>query len=79
MGRAAGVVTEAGDIFRARMIVSNLNPKLLFQRLVDPARLPADFQRAHRPLSQRLRHIPHECRAERAAAIHLPAGAGRPH
>ncbi len=44
-GRAAGVVTEAGEVFRARIIVSNLNPKLLFTRLVDPAALPADFLR----------------------------------
>jgi phytoene dehydrogenase-like protein len=44
-GRAAGVVTEAGEVFRARMVVSNLNPKLLFTRLVDPAALPPDFLR----------------------------------
>ncbi len=42
-GRAVGVVTEAGDRFDARTIVSNLNPKLLFQKIVDPAVLPADF------------------------------------
>ncbi len=42
-GRAVGVVTEAGDRFGARTIVSNLNPKLLFQKIVDPAVLPADF------------------------------------
>jgi phytoene dehydrogenase-like protein len=42
-GRATGVVTEAGERFEARTVISNLNPKLLFQRLVDPAHLPADF------------------------------------
>ena len=42
-GRATGVVTEAGERFDARTIVSNLNPKLLFQKIVDPAVLPADF------------------------------------
>ena len=42
-GRGIGVVTEAGDRFDARTIVSNLNPKLLFQKIVDPAVLPADF------------------------------------
>ena len=31
-------------MFRARAVVSNLNPKLLFQSLVDPALLPADFR-----------------------------------
>ena len=43
-GRAVGVVTEAGERFSARTVVSNLNPKLLFQRIVDPAVLPADFK-----------------------------------
>jgi phytoene dehydrogenase-like protein len=42
-GRATGVVTEAGDRFDAKTVVSNLNPKLLFQNIVDPAALPADF------------------------------------
>jgi phytoene dehydrogenase-like protein len=43
-GAAAGVVTEAGEVFRARAVVSNLNPKLLFERLVDPALLSSDFR-----------------------------------
>jgi phytoene dehydrogenase-like protein len=43
-GRVAGVACENGEVFRARAIASNLNPKLLFQRLVDPALLPEDFR-----------------------------------
>jgi phytoene dehydrogenase-like protein len=43
-GRAAGAVTEAGEVFRARAVVSGLNPKLLYLRLVDPAALPAAFR-----------------------------------
>ena len=43
-GRAVGAVTETGEIFRGRAVISNLNPKLLFQSLVDPAVLPADFR-----------------------------------
>jgi phytoene dehydrogenase-like protein len=43
-GRAAGAVTEAGELIRARTVVSNLHPKLLFERLLDPAALPADFR-----------------------------------
>ena len=43
-GRAAGVVTEAGEIIRARTVASNLHPKLLFERMVDPALLGADFK-----------------------------------
>jgi phytoene dehydrogenase-like protein len=45
-GRAVGVVTEKGEQFRASAVVSNLNPKLLFGKLVEAAALPADF-RAH--------------------------------
>jgi len=43
-GRAVGVVTEAGEKIEARMVVSNLHPKLTFEKLVDPALLPADFR-----------------------------------
>ncbi len=43
-GRAVGVVTESGEALRARCVVSNLNPRLLFGRLVDPGVLPEDFR-----------------------------------
>jgi phytoene dehydrogenase-like protein len=43
-GRAVGVVCEDGQVVRARAVISNLNPKLLFQKLVDPAHLPKDFR-----------------------------------
>ena len=43
-GRAVGVVTEAGETVRARVVVSNLNPKLLFGAMVDPGVLPQDFR-----------------------------------
>ncbi|MBO9500372.1 NAD(P)/FAD-dependent oxidoreductase [Brevundimonas sp. A19_0] len=43
-GRAVGAVTEAGEVVRARTVVSNLHPRLLFDRLVDPAVVPADFR-----------------------------------
>ena len=42
-GRAVGAVTGAGDVVRARVVISNLHPRLLFDRLVDPAVVPADF------------------------------------
>ena len=42
--RACGVVTEAGDAYRARLIASNLNPKLLFLKLIDKGLLPGDFR-----------------------------------
>ena len=42
-GRAAGVITAAGETFRARAVVANVNPKLLFLSLIDTSVLPADF------------------------------------
>lgn len=41
--RAAGVVLEDGRSLRARAVVSNLNPSLLFDRLVPVDALPAEF------------------------------------
>ena len=43
-GRAVGAVTEAGEVFRAGRVVSNLHPRLLFDRLVDPGVVPSDFR-----------------------------------
>ena len=43
-GRAVGAVTETGETVRAKAVVSNLNPKLLYLQLVDPAALPVDFR-----------------------------------
>jgi phytoene dehydrogenase-like protein len=43
-GRAAGVVTEAGKPIRARAVVSNLNPKLLYLKLLPAGALPEDFR-----------------------------------
>jgi phytoene dehydrogenase-like protein len=42
-GRAVGAVTEAGEAIRARAVISNLNPKLLYGALIDRAALPAAF------------------------------------
>jgi phytoene dehydrogenase-like protein len=42
-GKAVGVVTDSGETLRARAVVSNIHPKLLFEKLVDPALLPGDF------------------------------------
>jgi phytoene dehydrogenase-like protein len=43
-GRAVGLVSDDGEIVRARAIISNVNPKLLFQKLMDPLLLPKDFR-----------------------------------
>ena len=42
-GRAVGVVTATGETLRAAAVISNLNPKLLYSKLIDPAHLPAEF------------------------------------
>lgn len=44
-GVACGVVLSDGRHLKARAVVSNLNPKLLFGKLVDRAHLPEDFRR----------------------------------
>ncbi len=43
--KAVGAVTEDGKVFRGRAIVSNLNPKLLYLKLMDPGVLPPDFRK----------------------------------
>ena len=43
-GRAVGVVTESGETLRAAAVISNLNPKLLYSKLIAPAALPAEFR-----------------------------------
>ncbi len=40
-GCAVGVVTERGETLRGRCVVANVNPKLLYERLLDPAVVPA--------------------------------------
>ena len=45
-GRATGVTLEDGRTIAAPIVASNLNPTLLFKRLVAPADLPADFRKA---------------------------------
>jgi phytoene dehydrogenase-like protein len=44
-GQAYGVVLDNGETLEAKIIVSNLNPSLLFNKLVDSAELPIDFAR----------------------------------
>jgi len=43
-GRAVGVITGAGETMRAAAVISNLNPKLLYEQLLDPALLPPAFR-----------------------------------
>ena len=41
--RAVGVILDSGEIIRARYVAANLNPKLLYTRLIAAEALPADF------------------------------------
>ncbi len=43
-GRATGVVTAGGETLHASAVISNLNPKLLYSKLIAPAHLPTDFK-----------------------------------
>jgi len=71
-GRAVGVVTAAGETLRAPAVISNLNPKLLYSKLI----APGGVQCAHRPVALRLGNLPHERGARRASKLQLPARQG---
>lgn len=43
-GRVAGAVTESGETFRAAVVISNLNPKLLYLKLLAAEHLPEEFR-----------------------------------
>ena len=43
-GRAVGVALASGETVAARRVVANVNPRLLFERLVAPEHLPEDFR-----------------------------------
>ncbi len=45
-GAAVGVELASGEIVRARAVASNVNPKLLYQRLLERSELPAGFVEA---------------------------------
>jgi phytoene dehydrogenase-like protein len=42
--RAVGVVTDSGETIRAAAVISNLNPKLLYLKLLAPEVLPDEFR-----------------------------------
>ncbi|MEO8345399.1 MAG: NAD(P)/FAD-dependent oxidoreductase [Betaproteobacteria bacterium] len=43
-GRAAGVELDDGTVIEGKRVVANVNPKLLFERLVDAQHVDADFR-----------------------------------
>jgi phytoene dehydrogenase-like protein len=44
-GAAVGVRLESGEELHARAVVANVGPKLLYERLIDPADLTPEFRR----------------------------------
>jgi len=42
-GRVARVITTKGEAYEARAVASNASCKVLFERLIDPGHLPAEF------------------------------------
>jgi phytoene dehydrogenase-like protein len=44
-GRATGIRLENGEEIQASIVVSNVGPKLLYGRLIDPAALDSEFRR----------------------------------
>ena len=68
-GRATGVELDDGRRFTAACVVANVNPKLLYTRLVEAAHLDADT-RERTPLPLRLGHLPHERGTGRTAGLH---------
>jgi phytoene dehydrogenase-like protein len=83
-GRAAGIVLEDGRAIRARAVAANVNPKLLYTRLVDPAALPEEVLARMRRwrcgsgtfrMNVALAELPSfTCRPGRALADHHTAG-----
>ena len=43
-GKAAGVHLDSGELVAAPIVVANVGPKPLYEKLVDPSDLPADFR-----------------------------------
>jgi len=44
-GKAVGVELESGEVVRARIVAANVNPSLLYNKMVDEGDMPADFSR----------------------------------
>ncbi len=44
-GKATGVILENGKTIRSKKVIANVNPSLLYNKMVDPEHMPADFGR----------------------------------
>ena len=73
-GRAVGVVLDDGRTIRARAVVVQRQSEAALHAAGAGRRAAGRIPRAHAALAQRLRHLPHERRALRAAELHRAAG-----
>src|SRR5881394_2337237 len=73
-GRAAGVVLDNGGAIRAKYVVSGVNPKLLYTRLIPSGALAPEFLER----ISRSTHCPPSPRCPAPATISPPASSSRP-
>ena len=73
--RPASCSTMANDHPCEISSSSNVNPKLLYTRLVPSGALAPEYLARMQPLAQRLRHLPDECGAKHACPLSPPCPA----
>jgi phytoene dehydrogenase-like protein len=75
-GKATGVALKNGEEIGAKLVISGLDPRLTFTRLVDPKTLPGDLVEGIRRYKFRGSSGESEPRAVGIAELHLHAGEG---
>ena len=73
-GAAVGVELVNGETLRARAVAANVDPKLLYQRLLAASAAPDGIRRGDRSLQVRFRLVSHQRRAVRTAKLQRGAG-----
>ena len=69
-GRAAGVVLADGRVVRGAAVAANVDPKRLYTADDPGGRARSGLSSPHARVALRLRHVPDQCRALRAAELH---------
>ena len=73
-GRALGARLESGEEVMGDTVIGNVGPKLLYERMIAPSELPADFLRRIRSFKAGSGTFRMNVALSRAAELHLPAG-----
>ena len=73
-GAAVGVELINGETLRARAVAANVDPKLLYQRLLQPRAASGRVRRGDRSLQVRFRLFSHQRRAVRTAGFQRGTG-----